>query len=243
MSFKKKKIIMTKYYIFFLFSMFLVFWVYTLKANEENSCKYESEINECTEANKNWDPRSIEDFICIQSNDREEIAYQIILDKKFKEIDKEAITFLDSLEKWKDYYFWPEKKETYLDWVNDINEIFWEYGSLWNRYKVYCDPRSSESIIRELLSCSDDKTSTNESKNYFVETECMQLVEYKLSIYKKIANNVLQTNKIQVMKDYRKKQFQKTRTNYDNLIDYMYLNLDDITKINNQWNYKTEQCY
>lgn len=234
---------MKKVFIFFTFFLILT-WVYSIRADDTNSsCKYTSEIEKCVKENDWWSPRSIKDFICAQSNDKKEIAYQIILDKKFKEIDKEAVEFLDSLQEWKDYYFWPNKKETYLDWVNDISEIFWEYWVLRHRYKKYCDPSNEESIIKKYLSCSNDTTTVIWSKTYFVETECMDLVEYKLGIYKKVANNLLQINKLQVTKDYRKKQFQKTRTNYDWLIDYMNLNMDDITKINNQWNYKTEQCY
>lgn len=227
---------MKKTFIFFLIFIFLSWSIYSLKA-DETTCKYEGEVNQCLQT-KN--PRSIEDFICDWTND-EEKTYQVILDLKFQEIDKEIVLFLDSLQKWKDYYFWPEKKETYIDWINYVNETFWKYWILWKRYKKFCDPSDTESVVNNYLSCSKT-TSSVVAAQYFTETECMTLVEYKLDTYKKIAYNVLWTNKLQVLKDYRKKQFQTTRTMYDNLIDSMNINLDDITKINSQWNYKTEQC-
>nr|MDD3720339.1 hypothetical protein [Candidatus Gracilibacteria bacterium] len=233
---------MKKSFIFFLVFLFFTAGVYSLKADNTNtSCKYQDKIDECFNANQNGDANSIEDYICAQSSDKEEIAYQIILDLKFKEIDKEAVKFLDSLQKGKDYYFGPNKQATYIDGINYINEAFGKYGTLWKKYKSFCDPTDNTSIIKDYLSCSK-YTTTVEASQYFTETECMTLVEYKLNTFKKIAYNVLGTNKLQVMRDYRKKQFQTTRTMYDNLIDNMNINLDDITKINNQWNYKTQEC-
>lgn len=222
--------------------IFFIFFLFFLNVNANNACEYQDKIKQCVDANANQTSRSITEFICPQSWDSEEIAYQIILDLKFKEIDKEVTEFMNSLQEWKNYYFWPDRKKSYLDWVNHINEVFWEYGVLWKRYREICDPSKDTSIVKAFLNCST-KTSTNTAWTYFPETECMRLVNYKLNVNRNVSYNVMQTNKLQILKDFRKKQFQITRTKYDKLIDNMFINLDDITRINWQWNYKTQQCY
>jgi len=70
-----------------------------------DSCSYKSEFEQCKEQNKNGNPRSIEEFVCISSNNNIEIMTQIILDIQFKKYDKELDTYLKQLEANKTKYF------------------------------------------------------------------------------------------------------------------------------------------
>gem|GEM_PF-3590453 len=70
----------------------------------------------------------------------------------------------------------------------------------------------------------------------------MDLAEYKLSIFRKVAYDLLQVNKLKVLKDFRKKQIQITRSRYDSIVQDMYNNLDYIIRINNQRNKVTKSC-
>jgi len=45
------------------------------------------------------------DFLCRESNNSEEVLYNIILDKKFKIIDEEINKELKAIEENKNYYF------------------------------------------------------------------------------------------------------------------------------------------
>lgn len=209
----------------------------------DNSCSYQSQINQCIDANK-WDwARSITDFICLDSNDSEKIAYQIIFDLKFKEIDNKASTFLTSLQKSYSYYFWSARQASYIDWINEINNLFSKYGTLRKQYDNLCNPTNENSIIQTYLSCSkDNETIIDAASKYFQESTCMQLAEFKLFIDKKVAYDLLQINKVKTMQDYRKKQVQTTRKRYDSIITDMYNNLDYITRINNQRNKVTKSC-
>jgi len=49
-------------------------------------------------ANRNGNPRSIEDFPCIASESYSSILDQIILDEKFSEIQEKSEAFIESLE-------------------------------------------------------------------------------------------------------------------------------------------------
>jgi hypothetical protein len=66
-----------------------------------------SEIDECVKANHESNARSITDYVCPNADwkNTEKIAYQIIFDKKFKEIDKDVENFLTTLQNSIQYYY------------------------------------------------------------------------------------------------------------------------------------------
>jgi len=224
-----------------LYNIYNVLWVL--------ACEYQSEIEECYNANIQWEwVDNITDYVCPNTNNFEEISYQVIFDKKFKVIDKDIENFLSTLQNSIQYYYWPDKKESFLDWINYINELFDVNWSLSKRYKAFCDPSNVTSIIKNYYECTwwdeSKKISTiNEWNPYISEWKCEELVKYKLFIYKKVAYNLLQVNKLDFLKEFRKKQMKSTREQYDKVIWNMYVNLDNITRINNQRNKVTEQCH
>lgn len=235
---------MKKFFIFFLFIIFCFNYQNTFWA-----CNYQSEIDECVEANKNSWARKITEFVCTETNylNTEKIAYQIIFDMKFREIDKDIENFLETLQDSIQYYYWPNKKESFLDWINYINELFSPNWALWKRYNKFCIPSEVDSIISNYYSCigaeESEKVSTvKEWASYFSQSNCESLVEYKLFIYKKVAYNLLQVNKLDFLKEFRKKQLKSTREKYDEVIWNMYVNLDNIMRINKGRNKVTKQC-
>lgn len=208
-------------------------------------CKYQAEINRCIEANKTTWARSIEDFICANTTDQEKIAYQIIFDLKLKQIDKEAENFLKQLQNSPWYYFWAQKKESYIEWINYINEFFSKYWVLWNRYKKFCSPNEDGSVVKDYFECvkwEPKSTQIYNVSDYFPETTCMTIVEIKLQVYKNVAYDLLQLNKLTSLKEYRKLQLSSTRDKYDSVIQDMFINLDYMTRINNQRDKVTKQC-
>ncbi len=228
---------------------FILFWISF--QNVVLACEYQSEIDQCIAANREswaWS-RSITAFVCANTywNNTEKIAYQVIFDMKFREIDKDIENYLKTLQNSIQYYYWPDKKESFLDWINYINEIFNPNWTLAIRYKKFCEPSNVTSIINNFYKCigwdNSKKSSTiSESNFYFSKWTCNDLVEYKLYIYKKVAYNLLQINKLDFLKEFRKKQLKSTRTIYDKIIWNMYNNLDYITRINSGWDNSTKQC-
>lgn len=231
----------------FIFSFFIIFWFSNHNVFWE--CNYLNEIDKCIKANKDSEAREITEFVCPSTDWRntEKIAYQIIFDQKFKEIDKDVENFLETLQSSIQYYYWPEKKESFLDWINYINETFNPNWILWKRYNKFCVPAEVDSILNNFYSClsadeSQKYSTIKEWSTYFSKSNCEGLVEYKLFIYKKVAYNLLQVNKLDFLKEFRKKQLKSTREKYDQVIWNMYVNLDNIIRINNQRNKVTNQC-
>ena len=64
-------------------------------------CEFRSEIQECIDSDA---PRSITDYVCIEGS-AEEKTYQVILDKRFQEIDDQIEEYIYALERSKGKYF------------------------------------------------------------------------------------------------------------------------------------------
>jgi hypothetical protein len=94
-----------KNFLFFTLLLLVCSQVSFVRAEEETSCEYQGEIDECIEANKNGTALEIEDFVCLQTSDREEMVYNIILDKKFKEVDEKAEEEVENIEENCDEWF------------------------------------------------------------------------------------------------------------------------------------------
>lgn len=215
-----------------------------LNTEVSSSCKYKSEIERCRDANKTWTNRSIDpetDFVCIASQNMEQIAYTVILDKEFKDIDKQMLDYLIKLDQDKDKYFSNASKETMYDAVSILQKMFWETSDEWF-YVLYKSLCSSDKniILTKTMDCLWGKTSILNAKefidNRYEENTCLDLAKTKLDIYYQVALNVIKLNKAQVLKDERKKYTQKQRIKYDKLIDDMTLNMNYIEKINAKWN-------
>ncbi len=211
------------------FIIFLsVVWLFCINNSYAEWCKYSSEITECKEANTNWTVKSIEDFVCITGTS-EKIAYQIILDKEFSEVDKEMDEFIEILDKNKNTYFWVDRQKTYIDGINDIHAA---KDYFYNAYKNLC----WINIVNELTACTETgNTSIRNASNYFKEWDCMLLVEKKLEIFDDVTFAVLMLNKEQIKADDKKIYDQWQRKNYNVLLDIMMINLWYLERIWNKW--------
>jgi len=230
-------------YIIFIIFINIIFINLSYSAS---TCKYTSEIQECINANKPWAwswPRSIKDFVCLQSNNTEEVTYQIVLDKKFKKVDKDIDLFLSNLEndKWK--YFWSQRTSSFLLGVQDIYDKFYIDGEYWVRYHDLCDVSKSGSILQESMTCLWWSSTIDQSKWFFARSDCMTLAQSKLNIYKKVAINILKSNKHEVRKDDRKKHTNEQKTKYDEVIDLFRINLSYLERILSKLIEKTKTVY
>ncbi len=220
--------------ILYIFSFFMLFFIETAVFAW---CKYETEIKDCIEANERMSAKSIEDFVCITSESKERIAYQIVLDKEFKELDKDMDKYIEKLEKNKTRYFWANRAWTYIDWLNDVDEKRKEFYS---KYMQLC----WTTIVWETSACLEDwKTNVYTAMDYFSDQwiPCRELVDVKMDIFDKVTFNVLMLNKMQVRKDEKKIYDQWQRRNYNKILDIMMVNFGYLERIRQKWTWKVDK--
>lgn len=230
-----KKIIFTFLVFTFVFWVQNVFW----------ACEYSQEIKECFEANKNDSTREINDFVCLAKKwNPEYYSYQIILDKRFQEIDEKIETYIQNLEDNKSYYFGPDKQESFIDGVNNINNVFTDEGEFAKQYKFVC-----KNLPQKLLECKEDeslkdvyfgkndsvKITDIVSYNPDESSDCIKLAEQKLDIYKQVSYDMLYLNKSAVSTDSLKLYQQEQRTKYDKLLSKFMINLWYVERIWAKW--------
>ena len=219
-------------YIILIFFFSLIF----INFAQADWCKYKSEIEECISANDAWKSRSIEDFVCIVGSD-EEITYQVVLDKFFKDLDDEMDQYIETLEKEKNTYFWIGRKKTFIDGLNDIDDQKKYF------YKEYSDICWAK-IMEEVISCNKwTKTAIVNAGQYFQETDCIRLVDKKLDIFDEVTFSILMLNKQQIKADEKKTYDQWERTNYNRILDLMMVNLWYIERIWQKWPSKIQNAY
>jgi hypothetical protein len=68
-------------------------------------CEYYDLMLDCKENNKHGIPSLSIDYLCVFSDNDEEILYNIILDKKFGVTDKKIDDYMKWLSSSKNYYF------------------------------------------------------------------------------------------------------------------------------------------
>lgn len=193
------------------------------------SCSYSSQIEKCI--TENWKkatiwPKWIEDFLCIVWTP-EKITYQIVLDEEFKKVDKKMDLYIEELEKNKNIYFGVNKQKTYIEWVNDIIQKSKDFS---REYNWLC----SNTIIEETLSCMKDKTISIQNTKDFISNNwgaCTLMIDKKIEIFRDVSFSILMLNKQQVKLDEKKLYDQWQRSNYDNLLDIMNINLSYIERI------------
>jgi len=229
-----KKIIYFLISILFLILILIINTFFLKKTSHWESCKYNNKIEKCLEANKSWKPRSIKDFICLTSNDKEKIIYQIVLDQEFKIIDQEIEFYLNNLEQQKDKYFWKNAKITYLWAIDEITRLFYAWWVYSKKYDKICGIQ----IIKEVQLCQSWKININNAISAFGNSTCSELARIKLNIYKKVAFDILMLNKIQVRKDTFKKYTINEIKKYDKLIDVMMINIWYMERILKKWTSK-----
>ncbi|MDP2090108.1 MAG: hypothetical protein Q8K30_00795 [Candidatus Gracilibacteria bacterium] len=217
-------------------SFIFLFFIYISEFVYSEGCKYQGQIEQCVSANDNGTTRSIEDFVCIVGTN-EEITYQIVLDTLFKNLDDQMDKYIEDLEKEKNRYFGRTRKKTFID---GLNEIDLQKKYFYKEYSSIC----GATIMEEVVSCyPDKKTSTQNSKKYFQESDCMLLVDKKLEIFDEITFSIMMLNKQQIKADDKKMYDQGQRTNYDNLLDIMMINLGYAERIWQKWPSKIQNAY
>ncbi len=205
-------------------------------------CSYKWEFEECIWANKNGQARTVEDFVCISSNNYFQIMGQIILDLEFKKIDKEVDTYFKNLEDNKSYYFWKDSKEPFtsaIDLIESKFDMYWEFGE---KYMQICTT-GENSIVQKTMNCFWGSIPANEASAYFFQdTTCRNLVATKLEINKQVAYDILKLNKHQIKQDEDKLYMQTERWRYDKLLEIIMVNVGYLERIWKKWPSKTKSA-
>ena len=210
----------------------------------DSSCPYQSEFDRCMSANQAGINRSITDFVCISSFDPSEVMYNIVLDKKFKDIDKDIQNECSTLENSKDYYFWANQQENFLRGIDKIERNFSDYGPYWTRYNELCNQQNPDGILQTTIKCLWGSTPFANTSDFFLQSTCTGLIENKLDIDKAILYNTMKLNKMAVRRDDKKTFFKSRRQRYSDLLDILTFNIDYIDKIASKWNAKIkDNCY
>lgn len=230
---------MYKKIISFVVIVFLVtpYSLYNVFAEIPNlTCnEYKSDFESCAWENETWNgwARSIDSYVCIDENwSWTEILAQIILDKKFSEIDDVILEYIENLEESKEYS--PEK----LDEVINKFYIYWEY---WNQYDDLC----KKWIREEMFKCSNSFSWPDLSNFLWWDNNwsCTQLVQVKLKAYREVLYSILKLNKLAVRKSARDWYTEDERTKYDNLIKMTTTINWYLNRILTWWVTKTKNPY
>lgn len=207
-------------------------------------CSYENEILACNKAIKDWNPSSIEDYVCLPSWSEYTRVYQIVLDDKFKGVDEKVNQYLELLQKDKTRFLKQEPWSTPIDWLEEITEFFSKNWPVYRDYMYFCgleggsNPdslRISEEAVTCLWSWRVSRTEL-----ILMDNSCEALVDTKLSIYRNTALSILLQNKAQVRVDLRKEYFSNNRERYNTLIDKFIVNIRYLDSIAKWWPSKTK---
>lgn len=213
-------------------------------------CEYVTEIQQCHKANQDNTTREIKDFICLaKKGNPEYYSYQIILDKKFQEIDEKIEKFLTDLGENKGYYFWPEKQENFIEWINNISNLFAKDWDFWSQYMQVCTDLNSDIFscktdaqLKDIYPQNNGSVSISNALEFYPQaaSNCSQLAEQKLEIYKQVAYDTLYVNKTAIAEDNKKLYQQKQRSAYDKLLSKFMINLWYVERIWAKWPAKTK---
>ena len=95
-----------------------------------------------------------------RAGDWQEVLSQIILDKKFTEIDEEIEEYIEKLENSKEQNFGPNATESVLRAIDDIESNLPKDGYFWKKYENLC----KTGILAEIAECTDGVTTTEAEK-------------------------------------------------------------------------------
>ncbi len=212
-------------------------------ATQNTSCPYQSEIDQCIEENKNWDPRSIEDFVCLQSANTAEIAYQIVMDKKYKDIDKKAQEEVENIENNCEKWYGENQSEDELTVPDKITSIYWNNGKYWEKYNELLDPDKKDGILATTIGCLGGSSPDMEASDFFSPALAKGMFEQELDIFQDTSYDALKLCKEKVRQDERKKMTQESRDRYDGIGDLFQSVLWYMERIWKKWPSKTKDNY
>lgn len=240
----------------FLSILILTIFSSSLIYAEGDSCSYTGEINKCKKANwffgSPWslNPKKIKEFQCINvdSKNMDKMVYQIVLDKKFQEIDEKVEWYIRALD-WDKKKVWGSEEEL-LDLINDVIKKFKIWGVFWRQYMDVCSSTSENSALRETAACltNDDSTVSAWLKEMIVDknpideddSPCVFLVKTKLEIYKDASFNILKVNRGQIRRDNRAKWKKVHREKYDLLLQILNVCVRYLDSMAKKWPSKTK---
>jgi hypothetical protein len=163
--------------------------------------------------------------------------FQEWLDKHFKEIDKGIETYLTNLNKQKNHCFWKERKQNFIECINDIEKNFENYS---NSYNNACTE-----ILADVLDKQEDKSVSSIEATNFIEDRdsnlCKDLYSLKIRISKQVAYDILKRNKYQILKDENKIFTQEQRKKYWELLNLIRVNIWYIERLWKKWPSKTRK--
>ncbi len=200
-----------------------------------NTCSHRAKIDQCFNVNKSgWDPRSLS-FMCPQSQDPEFQAYQVILDLEFTQYDNEIEWYLTDLEAQSNRYY--SGGPTYLDAYDEITQLFWKNGTYWKKYRALCDAKTpwDSAIVRQVLACRGWEGTSNLAAEYLDNSQCQNLIELKLNIYRDIANDIIKKNKWSVVNQRQSDYLNNQWDTYSGLIDLFGYNLTLLRRIEKKY--------
>lgn len=200
-----------------------------------NWCEYLSQFEECVTSSN---PSSIEDFICLDKNhnDKDQILWQIILDLRLKEIDRDIYDYLNDLDKAKFDYFWTSSSLTQEDASRDIENSFRNFQ---NRYTRECAPNGL--INRDFLSCTWWVNVFSLWTNF--SSDCNKINDVKIFAKKRAAYTLMHMNSHLVQRDTRAVFEEEQRTLYSRLIDKFYLQLSFVQRMWAKWTVRTPNTW
>ncbi len=234
---------------------FQIFWLFCiitylflintdfLFASEDTSCEYQWQIDQCIEENQWWDPRSIEDFVCLQSTNTAEIAYQVVMDLKYKEIDKKAEKEVENIENNCETWYWENPTEDEITAPDKITSIYWVHGKHWQEYNKMLDPNNKEWILATTISCLWGKSPDTEASDFFSPALARGMFEQKLDMFEDTSYDALKLCKEKVRQDERKKMMQEGRKKYSSVTDLFQSVLWYLERIWKKWPSKTKNNY
>jgi len=162
--------------------------------------------------------------------------FQEETDKNFKEIDREVENYLFNLNNSKNHCFWREKKQNFIDCINDIEKNFEEYS---NDYQESCNLILSSTIENSL-----NQSISAVDAQKFIDTRwknlCTRLYEFKIRNFKLVAYDILKNNKFSILRDENKLFRQDQRNKYSSILDLFRVNLWYIERLWKKWPSKTK---
>ncbi len=210
----------TTYTLLFLcLSSIVTHWVHAAVWDLE--CSYASAFQACKSAQTNGNTRTLTNPLCTSNPSNEAILDQIILDVKFKEIDTEAELYLEQLVTQKDAYFWPNAQSDVNRAIDDVTKNFWIEWVYYKQYKDLCNGW----ILAERAKCTGSIPNLAAAPlldQWFNQSACMELVNFKVDSYRYAAYEILGQNKYDVEQvDTHKKYVKEQRTKYDALMSLL----------------------
>ncbi len=164
--------------------------------------------------------------------------FQNSTDKYFSPIDEQIENYLSNLEKSKNHCFWQDKKQNFVQCINDIEKNFDSYAL---KYKETC-PKIINDTMQEI---DENYISSTQAQKFLYsknnDSLCARLYEFKIRIYRETAYDILKINKKQILQDENKFFTQNQRDRYSSLLDLIRTNIWYIERIWKKWPSKTQK--